>query len=587
TADGGVPADRGGGGAGGRIAFATTGNTFTGVLRARGATGLADACPARHGTFNFPTNAPDMDLVVSNDIAFPPGTNWCFRSLTVTNGARVEIQSHVGTAAALYTNEIASRIRVVNDVTITAGATVAADGLGYPENQGEGRGGRGSYGDGGGGGYGGRGGLPNTSRGGDTYGRADQPDRLGSGGGNPQSDQQGGFGGGAVLLDAGGRITVEGNITAHGGWGNYRSGGGSGGSIWLKAAEITGGGLIAADGGKGIADAAIVRGSGGGGGRIALDTPSNLFGGIIRAKGHPSGVHPGHHGTYMFRPDADKDLVIEHDIALPPGTNWVFRSLTVTNGSTFEIQSVPGTADLNYTNELASRLLLIEDLFVASNATLSANSLGYRHTSGPGAGTVGNNGGAGASHGGLGGTGAAGTVRPVYGDPLAPGLLGSGGAGDGSTPQYGGSGGGALILAAGGRAVVEGSLTAHGGDANPGTAPSTTSRAGGGSGGSVWLVAPAIAGRGAIGADGGKGTPTSTTTGGGGGAGGRILLAYGRVADLERRAKDAIVTDTRPSNLDFDGLVTVAGASGFTPGEAGTVRYLYLPPPTGTLFMVR
>ena len=50
---------------------------------------------------------------------------------------------------------------------------------------------------------------------------------------------------------------------------------------------------------------------------------------------------------------------------------------------------------------------------------------------------------------------------------------------------------------------------------------------------------------------------------------------------------DAIVTDTRPSNLDFDGLVTVAGAAGFTPGEAGTVRFLYLPPPTGSLFMVR
>jgi hypothetical protein len=588
TADGGVPADRGGGGGGGRIAFTTSNNAFTGILRARGAAGLADYCPARNGTFSFPTNAPALDLVVSHDIAIPASTNWVFRSLTVTNGARLEVQSLLGSAAEGYTNDMASLIRVVNDITIYAGATVTADGLGYPENQGEGRGGRGSYGDGGGGGYGGCGGLPNSSTGGDSYGRADQPERIGSGGGNSNSEQQGGCGGGAVLLTAGGRISVEGNITAHGGWGNYRSGGGSGGSIWLKASEITGGGVVAADGGKGIGDsAAVVRGSGGGGGRIALQTPVNSFNGVIRAKGHPSGAHRGHHGTYAFSPDAGKDLVIAHDIALPPGTNWVFRSLTVTNGATLEIQSVPGTAALTYTNEVASRLVLIEDLIVASNATLSANSLGYRYMSGPGAGTVGNNGGAGASHGGLGGAGAAGTVKAAYGDPLIPNLLGSGGAGNGGTPQYGGSGGGALILAAGGSLVVEGALTAHGGDANPGTAASTTSRAGGGSGGSVWLVAPVIAGHGAIGANGGKGATPSSTEGGGGGAGGRILLAYGRVDDLERRAKDAIVTESKPANLAHDGPVTVAGATGFTPGEAGTVRYLYMPPPTGTLFLVR
>jgi hypothetical protein len=307
---------------------------------------------------------------------------------------------------------------------------------------------------------------------------------------------------------------------------------------------------------------------------------NDSFTGTIRAKGQFGFRGNGRSGTFNFQSDVSQDLVISNDIALPPGTNWVFRSLTVTNSATFEIQSIPGTAALNYTNEVASRFRVLTDLTVASNAFLSADGLGYRYTTGPGAGTVGNYGGAGGSYGGMGGAGAAGTVKAAYGDPLVPDRLGSGGAGNGSTPGYGGCGGGALLVTAGRLATIEGTLSAHGGHAN-------VTRAGGGSGGAIWLKAPVIAGHGMIGADGAKGNYESATAGGGGGGGGRILLAFGHVADLETRAQDAVVTETKPGQLAYSGAPSVNGGTGFTTGAVGTVRYLFMPPPAGTLLLVR
>jgi hypothetical protein len=176
--------------------------------------------------------------------------------------------------------------------------------------------------------------------------------------------------------------------------------------------------------------------------------------------------------------------------------------------------------------------------------------------------------------------GGAGSVGVTNGVPTAPERLGSGGAGNGGTPGYGGWGGGVLIIEAGGTLTVDGTLSAHGGNAN-------VARAGGGSGGSVWLKAPVIAGHGMIGADGANGNYAGTTVGGGGGGGGRILLAFGRVADLETRAKDAVITETKPDTLVYLGEPTVDGGTGYTIGNPGTVRYLYMPPPKGTLFMVR
>jgi hypothetical protein len=69
------------------------------------------------------------------------------------------------------------------------------------------------------------------------------------------------------------------------------SGGGSGGSVWLTAGQLTGGGTITAKGGDGE-----LYGGGGGGGRIALYSPMNTFTGTVSVVGG-AGAFPGGAGT--------------------------------------------------------------------------------------------------------------------------------------------------------------------------------------------------------------------------------------------------------------------------------------------------
>jgi hypothetical protein len=94
----------------------------------------------------------------------------------------------------------------------------------------------------------------------------------------------------------------------------------------------------------------------------------------------------------------------------------------------------------------------------------------------------------------------------------------------------------------GGTLTLNGSLTAEGNAA-------LQDDGGGGSGGSVWLTAGALAGSGAIMADGGAGE----LYGGGGGGGGRIAIHT-------------------PFN-SFGGVVSVAGGAGASLGQTGSVFY--------------
>src|SRR6185295_16017646 len=117
------------------------------------------------------------------------------------------------------------------------GATIVADGRGNPGGGGLGMGGvSGSPLSGGGGGHGGIGGLSSSNApGGLSYGSAIAPIDLGSGGGFGSSGA-GGAGGGAVRLSVGGNCILNGVVTVNGlNATNNRSGGGSGGSIWIKA----------------------------------------------------------------------------------------------------------------------------------------------------------------------------------------------------------------------------------------------------------------------------------------------------------------------------------------------------------------
>jgi hypothetical protein len=58
-------------------------------------------------------------------------------------------------------------------------------------------------------------------------------------------------------------LDVNGSLLANGGYGGAKGGGGSGGSIYIKAYKMTGIGKISACGGSGY--------GGGGGGRVSVD----------------------------------------------------------------------------------------------------------------------------------------------------------------------------------------------------------------------------------------------------------------------------------------------------------------------------
>ncbi|XP_042488312.1 uncharacterized protein LOC122068501 isoform X1 [Macadamia integrifolia] len=125
--------------------------------------------------------------------------------------------------------------------------------------------------DGAGGGHGGRGAscLKDDKKniwGGDVYGWStlSDPWYYGSKGGSKSAEiQYGGNGGGRVKLQVKDVLDLNGSVTAEGGEGGLKGGGGSGGSIMIQALKLKGNGTISASGGRGW--------GGGGGGRISLD----------------------------------------------------------------------------------------------------------------------------------------------------------------------------------------------------------------------------------------------------------------------------------------------------------------------------
>ncbi|RDX91133.1 hypothetical protein CR513_26927, partial [Mucuna pruriens] len=125
-----------------------------------------------------------------------------------------------------------------------------------------------------GGGHGGRGAtcvsdntkLPDDVWGGDAYSWSslDKPWSYGSKGGTTVKEERyGGEGGGRIKFEVVDCIDVSGDLLANGGDGGMKGGGGSGGSIFVKAHRMTGTGTISATGGGGFA--------GGGGGRVSIN----------------------------------------------------------------------------------------------------------------------------------------------------------------------------------------------------------------------------------------------------------------------------------------------------------------------------
>ena len=184
------------------------------------------------------------------------------------------------------------------------------------------------------------------------------------------------------------------------------------------------------------------------------------------------------------------------------------------------------------------------DLNVGSGFKFNGYAAGFPKQKGPSPG--GENGSTGGAHGGLGG-GATYGYGTAYGDYREPTSLGSG--------QYGGDngGGGAVCLNVTGDFLLDGTVTADGGDTGTGS---------GQSGGSVWIRARTMSGSGTITAEGGS--PSNKRAGGGGG---RISIqlsaaSFGQ-ADFLREFTGTITA--------AGGLDSKSGTYARVPGAAGTV----------------
>lgn len=553
----------GGGGGGGRIAMLAGSLSFAGELYARGGGGSQRG--GAGSIYTKLTSEPTGELVFDNG-----GSAGALTPFDVAEGTRlvlgggatfypkgpIEVVSlHLKPGATLThtTGQPNLMVKVTEDLTLEAGAVITASGKGYPVGAEVGPGAGATGGScGAGGAYGGNGGVawPGDVAGGIGYGSVIEPTDLGSSGGSAGAGRARSPGGGAVRLIVGGTLKVDGTIECDGvGAWEDNQGGGSGGSIWVTAGQLSGAGALTANGGRGE----WVEGGSGGGGRVALHLGTNDFTGSITARGATPGRQAGGAGTIYTKLDRE-----------PVG--WVL----VENGGRAGALTPLQTPEA-YHLEVAEQAqvygiepLLLQSLEVASQAVLThlkgdggvtvmvlgdchiggwvdANGLGFPVGTdpGPGAGGSGSWAGGGAGHGGDGYSSVSGAPGGLaYGSVLEPSTPGSqGGRGSGGA---GTDGGGVVRLIVGGTLTVEGAITANASGGPP-------DNAGGGSGGSIFLSARSLAGAGEIRANGSQGEWVE----GGSGAGGRIAVY-----------RDATT---------FTGVLNVDGGGGSRPGGTGTI----------------
>ena len=278
SANGGAGNGLGGGGGGGRIAIQYGANVFQGSISAHGGGGAAwggagtiytkasrqgmgQVLVDNSGNAGADTPLPFLapyDLTISGGaLVHPANTNTFLQLSNLLVGA--------GGTLTCSPNQFALDVSALRNVTVDPGGLLTVDGKGWATGQGPGAG-LSVNGVGSGAGYGGQGAGVAGARGGASYGSAQQPVDPGSGGGlGWQHQGGGGEGGGALRLDVGGVLTVNGAISSAGNDATQdNGGGGSGGSIWVTAGALVGDGTIAADGGAGEP----FSGGGGSGGRM-------------------------------------------------------------------------------------------------------------------------------------------------------------------------------------------------------------------------------------------------------------------------------------------------------------------------------
>ena len=313
TANGGAGADNGrndegGGGGGGRIHIEYANSSYTGKISVNGGTGGTSdvaATDGQIGSILVQQSDAKVEILVSPVDA---STGAHFSREGYIEAEFTDTDVTIKTGKKIVGNVY---IKTTNNITIESGAEINANYKGYDMSEGTGAGTDGdAYNGAGGAGYVGLGGNGDTEGpphlGGSAYTGNETagtngvcaPCSLGSGGGSSNSDdgERGGNGGGRIKLECGlsrfvfGTIIINGTISANGGAGQddgvrNAAGGGSGGSIWIRADSITGSsGAITANGGAGGDTGGNDEGGGGSGGRVAL------IHNMVAAASHPSGI---------------------------------------------------------------------------------------------------------------------------------------------------------------------------------------------------------------------------------------------------------------------------------------------------------
>jgi uncharacterized repeat protein (TIGR01451 family) len=481
------------------------------------------------------------DITISGNTIWEAGI-YTYNNVLITNGATLTFDGAV--------------LLNVQNLTIDIGSSISADGKGYAINQGPGAGSCS-----GGGSYGGRGGRDSGS----TYGSAIAPEDLGSGGGScGYWTGKGGAGGGAIKLIVSDLLTINGKITANGKDTSYESqGAGSGGSVYIITNGLKGQGEITANGGNGF-----YGGGGGsyagGGGRVAIYYATSTFTGKAEAKGGTggggwngkdgtSGLFDTQNNIFYSGPsfkfqendspfNFNKVILNNSKVNTEGKVSLTANDLTIKNNSiltlsgneTFSINNVTINSNSTVTPLIQAKIYLnLQNLFIDSTSSISADGKGYPINQGPGSKFW-----AGASYGGKGG----GNSAPTYGSAVVPEDLGSGAGGSFTWWAWKpGAGGGAIKLIIFDTLSIEGKVTCNG-ESVP------YENHGAGSGGSVYIIAKNLSGQGEITANGGSGNYNGGL-GSYGGGGGRIAIYY--------------------SASSFTGKTEAKGGTGYHSGQNG------------------
>ncbi|MGB7985008.1 MAG: Ig-like domain repeat protein, partial [Terracidiphilus sp.] len=355
-ANGGAATGCNAGGGGGRIAvYYSSAAGYTGFA---GST-VSGGTSAQAGTAIFAdTSLANPKAYIYQNYVLPADSQTTYDSITVTNGANLTMGggsqltltksmtlSNNSTVTVLSKNNtglvggfwkgVGGTIQAAN-LQIDSGSSITADGQGYLGS------GCSGPGDGPGGGqlncdnsgnagsYGGAGGGPNQATA-TTYGSANQPTDLGSGGSGGYASGAGQAGGGAIRLMVTGTLTNNGLVTANGiGVGGY-AGAGSGGSIYATATTLAGTGVFQANGGG-----APTSTTGGGGGRTAIYYYANN--GFNQASATANGENSGQNGTVVFSNTPQFQWVTPASgVSVLHGSNTLSWSADAVNFSTYSV----------------------------------------------------------------------------------------------------------------------------------------------------------------------------------------------------------------------------------------------------------